>query len=106
MTRYRSKNPAARARQDAVFSSMRRGSVGPLPQGRWRIIDRHGVHLTGSGVLSAINQAAQAMGPDVLIVPVGYPLTDPKVVHLRPRREEAMDLERSERRRTGKRGAA
>jgi|GEM_PF-6760008 len=101
MTRYRSRNPILRRRQESVFASQRLHPM-PPPQGRHFVLSRTGTRLTGDGAYEEARAMARAFGEGAVVVPAAYPTVErdvaERMARLRPRRAEAWDLERSQRR--------
>jgi hypothetical protein len=103
MTRYRSRNPILRRRQESVFASQRLHPI-PGPSGFYRVISRTGQALTdeAGGSYDEASTMARVMGNGAVVVPVTYPTVErdvaERMARLRPRRAEAWDLERSQRR--------
>jgi hypothetical protein len=92
--RYRSKSPAASARQQAVFRSMRSSGL-PRVDERWTVYSRSGERLSTGADFRVLREVG---GEGATVLPTGHPLTHPRTGEPRPRREETVEIERAARR--------
>ncbi|HEY3494773.1 MAG TPA: hypothetical protein VGK73_08815 [Polyangiaceae bacterium] len=73
MTRYRSKNPALRQRQEAVYKSVILSRL-PMPKGPWRVVSRDLRELSGQGGYAEARELAGAIGDGAMVLLTTYPL--------------------------------